>query len=271
MKRMVMKILLPLLFFVLPAAGALAMGGSLAGCGAGSCTDCHSMTVPEAKTLLKGGVDAVHGVELAEMPGVWAVDVEKGRKRFPVYIDFSKSYVVAGNIIRLQDGKPISDQRRQEPPKPARIDVNRIPLGDALLLGRADAKKKVVVFTDPQCPWCKKLHVEMEEVVRRDPDIAFLIKLFPLRIHPEAYSISKSIVCSNSLAMLEASFAGKPVSPPLCDTPVVDQTLALARELGINSTPTMILPDGSVIPGSRKADDLLRLLGSRAVAGSPSP
>lgn len=108
-------------------------------------------------------------------------------------------------------------------------------------------------------------------MVRRDPDIAFLTKLFPLKIHPEAYAISKSIVCSNSLAMLEASFAGRPVSPPLCDTPVVDQTLALAGELGINSTPTLILPDGSVIAGSRKAEDLLRLLGSKAVTGSPPP
>lgn len=269
MKRMLMKILLPLLFSVLPATGALAMGGSQAGCGAGSCSDCHNLTVAEAKTLLKGGVDAVHSVDFAEMPGVWAVDVEKDKKRFPVYIDFSKSYVVAGNIIRLQDGKAIAGSR-QPPPKPARIDVNRIPLGDALLLGRADAKTKVVVFTDPQCPWCKKLHAEIDEVVKQDPDIAFLIKLFPLRIHPEAYTISKSIICLNSLDMLEASLAGKPVPPPLCDTPVVDQTLALARELGINSTPTLILPDGSVIPGSRKADELLRLLGSKAVAGSPS-
>lgn len=247
------------------------MGGNQAGCGAGSCSDCHNLTVAEAKTILKGGVDAVHGVDFAEMPGVWAVDVEKDKNRFPVYIDFSKSYVVAGNIIRLQDGKAIAGRRQQAPPKPARIDVDRIPLDDALLLGSADAKKKVVVFTDPQCPWCKKLHAEIVEVVRRDPDIAFLIKLFPLKIHPEAYAISKSIVCLNSLAMLETSLTDKPVPPPLCDTPVVDQTLALAKELGINSTPTMILPDGSVIPGSRKADDLLRLLGSKVVAGSPSP
>lgn len=268
MKCIAMKILLPLIFFALPATGALAMGGSQAGCGEGSCTDCHSLTVPEAKTLLKGGVDAVHGVDLAEMPGVWAVDVEKDGKRFPVYIDFSKSYVVAGNIIRLKDGKPIAGSR-QAPAKPARVDPGRIPLDDALLLGRSDAKKKVVVFTDPQCPWCRKLHAEMEEVVRRDPDIAFRIKLFPLRIHPEAYAISKSIICSNSLAMLEASLAGKPVPPPLCDTPVVDQTLALAKELGINSTPTLILPDGTTIAGSRKADDLLRLLGAKS-SGAPS-
>lgn len=68
---------------------------------------------------------------------------------------------------------------------------------------------------------------------------------------------------------LEASLAGKPVPPPLCDTPVVDQTLALAKELGINSTPTLVLPDGTMIAGSRKAENLLRLLGSKAVTTIP--
>jgi thiol:disulfide interchange protein DsbC len=233
------------------------------GCGAGKCTDCHSLSVQEATALFKGNVDRVVKVELAEMPGLWVVEVEKDGKHLPLYIDFSKKYVVAGNIIRLQDGENVTGRRAVES---NRVNVASIPLDDALLLGKPTAKKKAIVFTDPECPYCKKLHDELREVVQRDPEIAFLIKLFPLKMHPNAYTIAKSIVCNKSLAMLEESFAGKVVPPPLCETKAVDETIALVERLGINSTPTLVLPDGLVVPGYKKADDLLKLLGARTAA-----
>lgn len=256
MKKAVLPLLLLLLFFAALPVQAFMQEG----CGAGKCTDCHSLSMQEASTLFKGNVDKVLKVELAEVPGLWRVEVEKGQQRFPLYIDFSKAYVVAGNIIRLSDGENITGGRA---PENKRVDLAQIPLTDALLLGMPTAKTKVIVFTDPECPYCKKLHTELQEVVRRDPQIAFLIKLFPLKMHPNAYTIAKSIVCNHSLPMLEESFAGKPVPPPLCETKAVDETLALVEKLGINSTPTLVLPDGRVMPGYKKADDLLKLLGAR--------
>ena len=80
-------------------------------------------------------------------------------------------------------------------------------------------------------------------------------------MHPNAYGISKSIICNNSMELLEVSFAGKPVPPASCDTQAVDQTLALVGELGIRSTPTLVLPDGLVVPGYKKAEALLALIG----------
>jgi len=252
-QRIVLSLLL--LLAAVPASAFMQEG-----CGAGACTDCHSLSVEEAKALFKNNVDRVLKVELAEMPGLWVVDVEKDHKRFPLYVDFSKSYLVAGNVIRLSDGENVSSRRAAEL---NRVDIGSIPLDDALLLGKASAKNKIIVFTDPECPYCKKLHAELQEVVRRDPQIAFLIKLFPLKMHPNAYSIAKSIVCNRSLPMLEDSYAGRTVPPPLCETKVVDDTLALVQKLGITSTPTLVLPDGLVVPGFKKADDLLRLLGSK--------
>jgi thiol:disulfide interchange protein DsbC len=79
-------------------------------------------------------------------------------------------------------------------------------------------------------------------------------------MHPNAYEISRSIVCNNSMELLEISFAGKPVPPANCDTAAVDQTLALAADLGISSTPTLVLPDGQVVPGYKTAEALLTLI-----------
>lgn len=228
------------------------------GCGAGSCADCHSITKDEAKQLLGDMVDRVNRVEFAEIPGLWVAEVEKDQNKLPVYIDFSKQYLVSGNVIRLNDRENIT---RQQSAKMNRVDVSTIPLDDALLLGKPSAKTKVIVFTDPECPYCKKLHKELKEVVKRDPEIAFLIKLFPLKMHPNAYEVSKSIVCNKSMELLEISFAGKPVPPASCNTRVIDQTLALVGDLGIRSTPTLVLPDGLVVPGFKKAEALLLLIG----------
>jgi thiol:disulfide interchange protein DsbC len=244
-------------------AGALpALAFTADGCGAGSCASCHSLDQKEAGRILGGLVDKVNKVEFAEVPGMWVVEVEKGPNKLPVYIDFSKKYVLSGSVIRLADQGDITQERFA---RMNRVDPARIPVDDALLLGKADAKTKVIVFTDPECPFCKKLHEELKKVVRRDPDIAFLIKLYPLKMHPNAYGVAKSIVCAHSLEFLELSFAGKPVPPAACDTKVVDQTLALAPTLGIQSTPTLVLPDGLVMPGYKTADDLLKRIREEAV------
>jgi len=237
-----------------------------AGCGAGQCGDCHSLTPQEAENLFQGKVDRVLSVEFAEMPGTWIVEVENQGKRFPLYLDFSKKYVVAGNIYRISDNRNIAQASQEAQAPERRVDIAKIPLGDALLLGDPMAATQVIVFTDPQCPFCKKLHAAMQEVVRRDPNIAFRIKLFPLKIHPQSYAISKSILCNKSLELLEQSFAGQPIPPALCEAPEVDQTLELVKTLGINSTPTLVLPDGRVVPGAKSAADLLKLLGSKAVS-----
>ncbi len=254
-------ILFSMVFFW--TTGVLAMSG--AGCGDGLCADCHSMNKQEAFGLLGDMVDAVNKVEPSEIPGMWVVEVEKGQQKLPVYVDFSKQFLVTGNVIRLSDRENVTEQRHAGMNK---VDISRIPLQDALLLGRSTAKSKVIVFTDPECPYCKKLHLEMKKVVENDPDIAFLIKLFPLKMHPKAYEVSRSIVCSGSMEFLELSFAGKPVPPADCVTSVVDQTLKLVGDLGIRSTPTLVLPDGRVLPGFRTAEALQAIIADTLVSAA---
>ena len=242
--------------------------------GVGKCSECHTLSVKEATTLLKG-IDKVLAVEFSELPGFWTVDAEKDGQKFPVFVDFSKKYILAGSIIKIATGEDITQQRMAQLNKdkpaatlqsaPARkVDSKLIPLDDAILLGRIDAKTKVIVFTDPECPYCRRLHVEMQEVVKADPNIAFLIKLMPLKMHPNAYGLSKTILCSaNPLSVLEAIFSGAPVAPSACPTTKVDESLATAQQLGITSTPTLVLPDGTILPGYKKAPDLLKAFGSK--------
>jgi len=277
---MVCRIMILLTVLSLLAVSAFAFSKEAdMGCATGKCSDCHSLSLKEATTLLKG-IDKVLAVEFSELPGFWTVDAEKSGQKFPIFIDFSKKYIVAGSIIKIATGEDLTQQRMTKlnngkaPAAPQsaaarKVDSKAIPLDDAILLGRTDAKSKVIVFTDPECPYCKKLHVELQEVVKADPNIAFLIKLMPLKMHPNAYGLSKTILCSaNPLSVLEAVFSGGPVAPSACPTTKVDETLATAQQLGITSTPTLILPDGTVLPGYKKAADLLKVLGSKVTLPS---
>ena len=101
----------------------------------------------------------------------------------------------------------------------------------------------------------------MKKVIEERKDIAFYIKMFPLRIHPEAYEKAKAIVCEKSLALLEDAFEKKPLPKPKCETTVIDENIKLAEKLGISSVPSIILPNGRVVSGSRDAKALIELIG----------
>jgi thiol:disulfide interchange protein DsbC len=102
----------------------------------------------------------------------------------------------------------------------------------------------------------------MKRIIEERKDIVFYIKLFPLRIHPEAYEKSKTIVCENSLALLEEAFDKKPLPKPKCETPIIDENIKLAEKLGISSLPVLILPDGRVILGYKDSKTLIDLIGN---------
>jgi thiol:disulfide interchange protein DsbC len=101
----------------------------------------------------------------------------------------------------------------------------------------------------------------MKKTIEERKDIAFYIKLYPLKSHPGAYEKAKAILCEKSLALLEDAFDKKPVPPPACETTVIDETMKLAEKLGINSLPTLILPDGKALAGYRDAEALKSLIG----------
>jgi thiol:disulfide interchange protein DsbC len=238
-------------------AAAYSFGGEGEGCGEGECKDCHYIDLEETRELLKGVVDTVERVDFAEVPGLFICEVSGQGQRGVLYLDFSKKFIITGKTFKLEQVKENLARTRDR--EKIRVDLTTIPLDDALVLGSKKAKYKVLVFTDPQCPWCKKLHPVLKEVVRKDPDIAFYIKLYPITsLHPDAPRISRSIICQDSMELLEQSFANlekgavvKPIPDPTCQTDQVERNIALARANQIISTPTMVMPDGSLAEGGK--------------------
>ncbi len=102
----------------------------------------------------------------------------------------------------------------------------------------------------------------MKKIVEERKDIAFLIKMNPLKIHPAAYEKAKAIVCEKSPALLEDAHTNKPLPKPNCETTAVDESMKLAQKLGLTSVPVLILPDGRIFPGYKDAKTLLNIIGN---------
>jgi thiol:disulfide interchange protein DsbC len=113
-----------------------------------------------------------------------------------------------------------------------------------------------VVFTDPDCPFCKKLHEEIKQVLAKRSDVAFYVIPYPLPMHKDAYKKVQSILCGKSLALLDDAFSGKALPEPVCPNEQVEKNIALAKELGFNGTPTLVRDDGIVLSGYRPAEQL---------------
>ncbi len=223
------------------------------------CTKCHTLKKEEAAALLKG-IDPnlkILSIKMTPLKSLWEIDVESNNKKGAVYLDITKKYLISGQLLDIKSKRNLTQEASEEL---NRIDVSKVPLGDAIVMGDKNAKKKVIVFTDPDCPFCAKLHLEIKKLNSERKDVAFFIKMYPLPIHKEAAEKAKAIACEKSLSLLDAAFEKKPIAKAKCKTSAVDDNLALGKKLGISGTPTMVMPDGRVISGFRDANALKALI-----------
>jgi len=223
------------------------------------CSKCHTLKKDEAAKLLKTFDQniAIKNISVSSAKYLFEVFVETNGKKAIVYIDFPKKHLFTGSLYQINGKKNLTQERLSEINT---VNVSQIPLGDAIVLGEKKAKYRAIVFTDPDCPFCAKLHEEMKKVVKERKDISFSIKMFPLKMHAGAYDKSKAIVCEKSLVLLENAFAKKSLPAPKCKTTAVDDTIKLAAKLGITGTPALVMPDGRVVSGFRDANALKELI-----------
>ena len=201
-----------------------------------------SLTNEEATSILKELIRTEFKIlEIREAPleGFWEVVSEIGQDRMIIYVDKNLKFIITGQILDRQTKRNLTVDRLKEFRK---VDPHRLPLGNAIPMG--DGKRKLYVFTDPQCHFCSQLHEELKLV----KDLQAFLFLFPL--NPTSYEKAKSVWCSQDrLKALEESFHGKELGPSSCDTSPIDMNMELGKRLLIGSTPTLVLQNGKVIEG----------------------
>ena len=163
-----------------------------------------------------------------------------------VYTDAKVSHVLVGAMFDVNSKQNLTEERLR---KLNRVAWDNLPLELAIRKVKGKGERKLVVFSDADCPFCHKLEQEMAGL----DNVTIYTFLFPIdQLHPEAAQKSKQIWCSSDRVKAWDEFfaSGKlPDNKGECSNPVA-ATQALGQKLRIQATPTMILADGSVLPGA---------------------
>lgn len=212
-----------------------------------------ALTKEEATGILKEMIKVgfkVLEVREAPLENFWEVVAEVGHERTVVYIDKNLRFVIHGQVFDRQVRKNLTFERLKEL---RTVDVSSFPLENAIRMG--EGKRKVYVFTDPECHFCSQLHEEL----KRTEDVQAFLFLFPLS--PASYEKAKAIWCSaDKLKALEEVYQGKDLKSPPCDSTTIDRNVEFGRRLLIDSTPTLILQSGKIVEGYAYPNTLENLL-----------
>lgn len=199
----------------------------------------------------------ITAVRQSEVAGLF--EVTMGRN--VAFTDDSGRYFVFGHLFDMREQKDLTAQRLSDI---NRIDFAHLPLQDAIKTVRGEGSRKLAVFSDPDCPYCKGLEGELAKL----EDVTIYTFLYPLEgLHPEAKGKAERVWCAADPAKAWAALmaTGKLAESPKCATPIA-RINQLATRLGINGTPTIILQDGSLIPGAAPAAEINRRLAGQSAA-----
>lgn len=177
-----------------------------------------------------------------------------------LYADAKAQYIFTGDVIDLKNRSNLTQARLNQLQA---VNWNTLPLKNALKTVKGNGSRKLAVFSDVDCPYCRKFEEELTKV----DNITVYTFLYPIEgLHPKAVQISKRIWCAPDRNKAWDDYTTKEIVPKndgQCANPV-DETIALGARLKISGTPTIIFANGQRVPGMVPAAQLERLLAAHA-------
>ncbi|HEY3077736.1 MAG TPA: DsbC family protein [Burkholderiales bacterium] len=202
----------------------------------------------------KTGGAAIESVQKAPFGDLYEVVLRGPDGVRILYVDSAASVILAGEVIEAKSGRNLTEERQR---KLSGIKWSSLPFDSAVTTVRGNGRRKIAVFSDPNCPFCKRF----EKDLARLDDITVHIFLFPV-IRPESVAQTKAVWCSKDRAKAWNDLMLRDMQPtakPDCDTPV-DKLVALGRKLGANATPTWFVETGERFSGALALEDIRKTL-----------
>ncbi|MBK6650553.1 MAG: DsbC family protein [Betaproteobacteria bacterium] len=174
-----------------------------------------------------------------------------------LYTDIDGNFLIQGELIDTKTRKNITEERIE---KLTAIDFNALPLKDAFTIVRGNGKRKIAVFEDPNCGYCKRFERDLANV----KDVTIHMFLYPI-LSPDSTEKSKGIWCAKDRAKTWQDFMVRDVAIPSysadkCDTTALTRNTDFGRKHKITGTPTVFFADGSRVPGAVNAQQMEKLL-----------
>jgi thiol:disulfide interchange protein DsbC len=174
-----------------------------------------------------------------------------------LYADENFDYMIyEGNIIETKTDRNLTEERKR---KLAVIPFDELPLDLAFKKVKGKGERKLAVFSDPDCPFCKRIEGDLAKL----DNVTIYMFLFPIdALHPQATDKAKRIWCSPDKAKAWDDYVSKgivPTASPTCDNPV-NKLVEFGTKRGINATPTLVFANGDRVPGAISASQIEKLM-----------
>jgi len=176
-----------------------------------------------------------------------------------VYTDEKGSFLFMGRLVDMKSGQDVTAERRSDL---TRVNFSDLPLNLAMKIVKGNGKRKVAVFSDPDCPFCKRLEKDLAKVT----DVTIYTFLFPIdSLHPNAAEKARAVWCSADPPKTwnELMLNGVVPKESKCDDPI-SKIVELGEKYHITGTPTLIFPNGRKVPGAVPAEEMEKMLNAPA-------
>ena len=176
-----------------------------------------------------------------------------------LYADDKFEYLLDGSIISTKNMTNLTEQRKH---KLSAIPFNELPLDLAFKRVKGNGERKLAIFSDPDCPFCKRVENDLAKL----DNVTIYMFLYPIQsLHPNATDMAKKIWCAPDKVKAWDDYMQKgtvPTSDASCQNPV-DKIVEYGRKKGINATPTLVFPNGDRVPGAVSAAQIETLLSGK--------
>ena len=182
-------------------------------------------------------------VSKTPMPGLFEVRV--GTDLY--YTDAEGNFLVHGQLIDTKRQVNITEERQD---KLLAIDFSALPLKDAFTIVRGNGKRKIALFEDPNCGYCKRFERDMQKI----DNVTVYMFLYPI-LGQDSTEKSRNLWCAKDRSRAWQDWMLKDAAPATasCDTSAIARNLEFGRARRISGTPTMIFTDGTRVPGAMTA------------------
>ena len=201
-------------------------------------------------------------VRPSAMPGLWEIRIGNEIR----YTDLTGSYLIEGELVDLKARKNLTEERVAQL---NRVDFAALPFKDALVWKSGTGKRRIAVFADPNCGYCKRFERGLQEL----KDVTVYTFLIPI-LGGDSSEKSRAIWCAKDGAGTWLAWMLKGEQPPKapagCDDGALERNLALSRKIHVNGTPAILLEDGNRIPGAVSPAELERRLQALSTPTSKS-
>ena len=192
-------------------------------------------------------------VNKTAIPGIFEIRVN-GTDIF--YTDAQANYLFQGALIDTKLRRNITEERIE---KLTAIKFDALPFKDAFTVVRGNGKRKLVIFEDPNCGYCKRFERDLQSV----DNVTIHMFLYPI-LGADSSEKSRAIWCAKDQAKAWLDYMVRDVQPvPAqagCDASALTRNVELGRTYKITGTPTLIFVDGNRVPGAVDAKQVEKLL-----------